>query len=138
MTLIRLCFTLCGPRAMLHARSRDGIRKDGKISGLAARAEAEGLDCRARRSGLDRMLDSQRDGDGPICGTGSNSRHGSYVRSLQDLPAQGTSVLTQATRRVGRPPPGAMFHISYNGGVADRHAQAGQRPSSTQSEAEPV
>ena len=45
-------------------------------------------------------LDSQGDGDCPICGTGPNSRHGSYVRLLRDLPAQGTSVLIQATRRV--------------------------------------
>ena len=45
-------------------------------------------------------LDSQGDGDCPICGTGPNPRHGSYVRPLRDLPAQGTSVLIQATRRV--------------------------------------
>ena len=44
---MRLCFTLCGTWAMLHARSRDRIRKNGKISGFGARAEAEGLDCRA-------------------------------------------------------------------------------------------
>jgi hypothetical protein len=196
-------------------------------------------------------LDSQGDGDCPICGTGPNSRHGSYVRPLRDLPAQGTSVLIQATRRVAgspraprftchkmgcgaigmprraslgdvacavarpheeeweksavlvpvpkqkvsiveregswldrlvgqprrrglsnlwygaqfparlicpaasgpagardvgldpghakgrRPAPGATLHMSQNGMWGDRHAQAGQRPSSTQSEAEP-
>jgi hypothetical protein len=41
-------------------------------------------------------LDSQGDADCPICGTRSSSRHGSYIRSLQDLPAQGTPVLIQA------------------------------------------
>jgi transposase len=41
-------------------------------------------------------FDSQGDVDCPICGTRSNARHGSYVRSLQDLPAQGTPVLIQA------------------------------------------
>jgi hypothetical protein len=55
-----LCFTLCGIRAMLHAWSRDGIRKDGKISGLGAGAEAEGLDCRAQRSRLDRLVGQPR------------------------------------------------------------------------------
>jgi hypothetical protein len=33
--------------------------------------------------------------------------------------------------------PGATFNMSQNGMWGDRHAQAGQRPSSTQSEAEP-
>jgi hypothetical protein len=41
-------------------------------------------------------LDSQGDADCPICGTRSSSRHGSYIRSLQDLPAQGMPVLIQA------------------------------------------
>ena len=41
-------------------------------------------------------LDSQGDADCPICGTRSSSRHGSYTRSLQDLPAKGTPVLIQA------------------------------------------
>jgi hypothetical protein len=54
-------------------------------------------------------MDSQGDGYCPICGTGSNSRHGSYVRSLQDLPARGTSVLIQATRRVAGPPRAPRF-----------------------------
>ena len=45
-------------------------------------------------------LDSQGDADCPICGMRSSSRHGSYIRSLQDLPAQGTPVLIQA--RVSR------------------------------------
>jgi hypothetical protein len=49
-------------------------------------------------------LDSQGDGDCPICDTGPNSRHGSYVRPLRDLPVQGTSVLIQATRRVAGSP----------------------------------
>ena len=34
--------------------------------------------------------------------------------------------------------PGATLHMSQNGMWGDRHAQAGQRPSSTQSEAEPL
>jgi hypothetical protein len=54
-------------------------------------------------------LDSQGDGDCPICGTGPNSRHGSYVRPLRDLPAQGTSVLIQATRRVAGSPRAPRF-----------------------------
>jgi hypothetical protein len=41
-------------------------------------------------------LDSQGDADCPICGTRSTSRHGCYIRSLQDLPAHGTPVLIQA------------------------------------------
>src|SRR5712692_7402829 len=32
----------------------------------------------------------------PICGTQSRSRHSSYLRSLQDLPAQGTPVTIRA------------------------------------------
>ena len=58
--LMRLCFTLCGTWAMLHARLRDRIRKNGKISGFGARAEAEGLVCRARRSWLDRLVGQPR------------------------------------------------------------------------------
>jgi hypothetical protein len=54
-------------------------------------------------------LDSQGDGDCPICGTGPNSRHGSYVRPLRDLPAQGTSILIQATRRVAGSPRAPRF-----------------------------
>ena len=45
-------------------------------------------------------VDSRGDADCPICGTRSKSRHGSYIRSLQDLPAQGTAVLIHA--RVSR------------------------------------
>jgi transposase len=54
-------------------------------------------------------LDSKGDGDCPICGTGPNSRHGSYVRPLRDLPAQVTSVLIQATRRVAGSPRAPRF-----------------------------
>jgi hypothetical protein len=54
-------------------------------------------------------LDSQGDGDCPICGTGPDPRHGSYVRPLRDLPAQGTSVLIQATRRVAGSPRAPRF-----------------------------
>jgi hypothetical protein len=57
---IRLCFTLCGARAMLHVVSRDGIRKDGKISVVGARAEAESHVCRARRPWLDRLVGQPR------------------------------------------------------------------------------
>jgi hypothetical protein len=52
----RLCFTLCGARAVLHVRLRDGIRKDGKISVVGAHAEAESHVCRARRPWLDRLV----------------------------------------------------------------------------------
>src|ERR1700722_9120617 len=41
-------------------------------------------------------LDSEGDADCPICGTRSSSRHGAYIRSLQDLPAQGAPVVVQA------------------------------------------
>ena len=41
-------------------------------------------------------LDSRGQADCPTCGARSKSRHGSYIRSLQDLPAQGTPVLIQA------------------------------------------
>jgi hypothetical protein len=54
-------------------------------------------------------LDSQGDADCPICGTGPDSRHGSYVRPLRDLPVQGTSVLIQATRRVAGSPRAPRF-----------------------------
>jgi hypothetical protein len=54
-------------------------------------------------------LDSQGGGDCPICGTGPNSRHDSYVRPRRDLPAQGTSVLIQATRRVAGSPRAPRF-----------------------------
>jgi hypothetical protein len=37
----RLCFTLCGTRAMLHVRSRDGIKKDGEISIVGADRHAQ-------------------------------------------------------------------------------------------------
>ena len=82
-------------------------------------------------------LDSQGDGDCPICGTGLNSRHGSCVRPRRDLPAQGISVLIQATRRVAGSPHAPRF-TCHKIMWCDRHAQAGQRPSSTQSEAEPI
>jgi hypothetical protein len=52
--------TLCGTWAMLHARSRERIRKNGKIGDFGARAEAEGLDCRARRSWRDRQVGQPR------------------------------------------------------------------------------
>jgi hypothetical protein len=108
-----LCFTLCGTWAMLHARSRDRIRKNGKISGFGARAEAEGLAeglyCRARRSWLDRQVGQPGRRGRPICGTGPNSRHGSYVRPLRDLPVQGMSVLIQATRRGAGSPRAPRF-----------------------------
>jgi hypothetical protein len=45
---------------MLHVRLWDGIRKDGKISVVAARAEAESHVCRARRPWLDRLVGQQR------------------------------------------------------------------------------
>jgi hypothetical protein len=83
-------------------------------------------------------LDSQGDWDCPICGTGPNPQHGSYVRPLRDLPAQGTSVLIQATRRVADSPRAPRFTCRKNGMWGDQHAQASQRPSSTQSEAEPI
>jgi hypothetical protein len=54
-------------------------------------------------------LDSQGDANCPICGTRSSSRHGSYVRSLLDLPAQGTSLLIQTTWRVAGPPRAPCF-----------------------------
>ena len=41
-------------------------------------------------------LDSEGDVDCPICGTRSSSRHGAYIRSLQDLSAQGAPVVVQA------------------------------------------
>jgi hypothetical protein len=62
-------------------------------------------------------LDSQGDGDCPICGT----RH--------PIPGHAKG------RRLA---PCATLHMSQNGMWGDRHAQAGQRPSSTQSEAEPI
>jgi hypothetical protein len=123
---MRLCFTLCGTRAMLHARSRDGIRKDGKIGGLGARAEAEGLDCRARRSRLDRLVgEPRRRGL-------SNLWYGAQFPAW--LVCSVSSGLAGA-RDVGLDP-GHASHVT-KWGVADRHAQACQRPSSTQSEAEP-
>jgi hypothetical protein len=44
-----------------------------------------------------------------ISATGPNSRHGSYVRPLRDLPAHGTSILIQATRRVAGSPRAPRF-----------------------------
>ena len=137
-TLMGLCFTLCGTWAMLHARSRDRIRKNGKISGFGARAEAEGLDCRARRSWLDRLVGQPR-----RRGL-SNLWYGAQFPARLICPA--ASGLAGA-RDVGLDPghakgrrlaPGATLHMSQNGMWGDRHAQAGRRPSSTQSEAEPV
>src|ERR1700753_4297328 len=48
LNLKGLCFPLCGAQGMLHVRLRGGIRKDGKISVVGARAEAESHVCRAR------------------------------------------------------------------------------------------
>ena len=45
---------------MLHVPSRDGIRKDGKISIVGARAAAESHVCRARRPWLDRLVGQPR------------------------------------------------------------------------------
>jgi hypothetical protein len=120
------------------ARSRDRIRKNGKISGFGARAEAEGLDCRARRSWLDRLVGQPR-----RLGL-SNLWYGAQSPARLMCPA--VSGLAGA-RDVGLDPghakgrglaPGATLHMSQNGMWGDRHAQAGQRPSSTQSEAEPL
>ena len=41
-------------------------------------------------------VDSHGDAACPLCGTRSRSRHGSYRRSLQDLPAQGQPVMVRA------------------------------------------
>jgi hypothetical protein len=40
-------------------------------------------------------LDSEGDADCPICGTRSSSRHGAYIRSLQDLPGKGRRLLSR-------------------------------------------
>ena len=103
-----LCFTLCGTWAMLHARSRDRIRKNGKISGFGAPAEAKGLDCRARRSWRDRLVGQpRRRGLSNLWyGAQFSVRH---VRPHRSLPAQGTSVLIQATRRVAGSPRAPRF-----------------------------
>jgi hypothetical protein len=105
--------------ALLHS-----VWNSGDVACAVARRHQEGWNnqrfgcrCGSRWSrllerkgpGWTGWLDSRGDGDRPICGTGSNSRHGSYVRSLQDLPAQGTSVLIQATRRVAGPPRAPRF-----------------------------
>jgi hypothetical protein len=100
---------------MLHARSRDGIRKDGKISGLGAGAEAEGLNCRARRSRLDRLVGQPR-----RRGL-SNLWYGVQLPAWLVCPV--SSGLAGA-RDVGldpghaegrRPVPGATLHMSQNG-----------------------
>ncbi|HEY4042519.1 MAG TPA: ISL3 family transposase [Rhodopila sp.] len=66
-------------------------------------------------------LVDQGDADCPICGTRSSSRHGSYIRSLQDLPAQGTPVLIEA--RVTR--------WRCLNGQCERRTFAGRRPDLT-------
>jgi hypothetical protein len=66
-------------------------------------------------------LDSQGDGDCPICGTGLNSRHGSYVRPFRDLPAQGNVDLDPGHATGRLPAPGATLHTSQDGMWGDRH-----------------
>jgi len=51
-------------------------------------------------SGWTVSMDSRDRASCPTCGTRSSSRHSSYVRSLQDVPAQGTPVTVRA--RVNR------------------------------------
>jgi hypothetical protein len=53
---------------MLHARSRDGIRKGGKISGLGAGAKQKVSIVERKGPGWTGWLDSQGDGDCPIWG----------------------------------------------------------------------
>jgi hypothetical protein len=121
---------------MLRARSRDRIRKNGKISGFGARAEAEGLDCRVRRSWLDRLVRQPR-----LRGLSNLWYAAQFPARLIRPAASGLA----GARDVGLDPghvkgrrlaPGAMLHMSQNGMWGDRHGQAGRRPSSTESEAE--
>jgi hypothetical protein len=108
LTVNRLCFTLCGTWAMLHARSRDRIRKNGKISGFGARAEAEGLDCRREGPGWTVWLDSQGDGDCPICGTGPTPARLIFPAASGLAGARDVG-LVQATRRVAGSPRAPRF-----------------------------
>src|SRR5580698_8681613 len=74
--LWRLCFTLGANRLALRVPSPLGL--NGKIRIGASQWIAGGLAvC-------------------PVCGVRSRSRHSSYLRSLQDLPAQGTPVTNRA------------------------------------------
>jgi hypothetical protein len=134
-----LCFTLCGTWAMLHARSRDRIRKNGKIGGFGARAEAEGLDCRARRSWRDRLVGQPRRRGLSNLWYGAQFPARLICPAASGLAGPRDVDLDPGHRGKGRRlARGATLHMSQNGMWADRHAQAGQRPSSTQSEAEPI
>jgi hypothetical protein len=110
-----LCFTLCGTRAMLHARSRDGIRKDGKISGLGARAEAEGLDCRARRSRLDRLVGQPRRRGLSNLGYGVQFPVWLVCPVSSGLAGARDVGLDPGHAEGRRPAPGATLHVSQNG-----------------------
>jgi hypothetical protein len=129
---MRLCFTLCGTWAMLHARSRDRIRKNGKISGFGARAEAEGLDCRARRSWLDRLVGQPRRRGLSNLWYGAQSPARLICPAASGLAGARDVGLDPGHVKGRRLAPGATLHMSQNGMWGDRHAQAGQRPSSTQ------
>jgi hypothetical protein len=103
----------------------------------APRAEAEGLDCRARRSWLDRLVGQ------PRRRRLSNLWYGVQFPAWLVCPV--SSGLAGA-RDLGLDPghaegrrlaPGRHASHVTKWGVADRHAQAGQRPGSAQSEAEP-
>jgi hypothetical protein len=100
LRLAWLCFTLCGTWAML-LRGRETASGRMEKSAVLAPVPKQKVSIVEREGlGWTVWLDSQCDGDCPICGKGPNSRHGSYVPPIRDLPAQGTSVLIQATRRV--------------------------------------
>ena len=122
---------------MLHARSRDRIRKNGKISGFGDRAEAEGLDCRARRSWLDRLVGQPRRRGLSNLWYGAQSPARLICPAASGLAGARDVDLDPGHAKGRRLAPGAMLHMSQNGMWGDCHAQASQRPSSTQSEAEP-
>jgi hypothetical protein len=107
--LNRLCFTLCGTRrcCMLGRETASGRMEKSAVWAPVPKQKVSIVE--RKGPGWTGWLDSQGDADCSICGTRSSSRHGSYVGSLRDLPAQGTLVLIQATRRVAGPPRAPRF-----------------------------
>ena len=91
-----VCFTFgASQRLELRAGSIDRIRRDEKVIILGACAKSEST-CGRKDRDWTVSVNGRDHGTCPVCGVQSISRHSSYRRILQDLPAQGTPVTVRA------------------------------------------
>jgi hypothetical protein len=83
-------------------------------------------------------LDSQGDGDCPNFCYGAQFPARLICPAASGLAGARDIDLDPGHAKGRRLAPGATLHMSQDGMWGDRHAQAAQRPSSTESEAEPI